>query len=75
MNSYTNPYRTYSNAAELDAYVGLCGEAAALLEQLAEYVENHGNVAPDDVASADVERMDRIVRRLRMLKQYAGIDG
>lgn len=75
MNAYTNPYRTYSNEAELDSYIALCGEAADLLEQLAEYVGDHGGVAPDAVDQNDVNRMYGIVARLRDAKQHSGIDG
>lgn len=70
-STYTNPYRTYSNEAELDAYIALCGQAAELLAGLTEYVEDHGDVAPDNVAQRDVERMSRIVAALQTAASLA----
>lgn len=64
---------TYDNQTELGEYIAFCAEAAALLAQLTEYVEDHGDVSPDDVGSHEVTRMAGMVSRLRNLKQYAGI--
>lgn len=75
MNTYINPFRAYDNEAELDAYVGFVAEAADLLAQLTEFVENYGNVAPDNVDQNEVSRMKAIVIFLRNAKTIAGIDG
>lgn len=74
MNTYTNPYRTYDNETELNAYIAHCGEAAEILAQLTEWVENHGDVDPDDVDNQDVRRMANIVTRLRHIRTHAGIE-
>lgn len=71
MNTYTNPYRTYSNEAELDHYIALCGAAEELLEQLTEWVSNHGDVSPDDVTQIHVNRMSAVVDRLAAIKRFA----
>lgn len=70
MDEYTNPYRTYPNEAELNHYIALCAAAGELLEQLSEWVDNHGDVAPDDVSQVHVNRMSAIVDQVAAIKRY-----
>jgi len=41
----------------IDQYVLQCGDALAALKRLTEYVEDHGEVAPDDVNWGHVGQM------------------
>lgn len=61
------------NAKALDAQIAKTHEAAELLERLTLYVQDHGEVAPDDVNWAHVGSMGHVVAQLREIVNF--IDG
>lgn len=53
-------------------YVWQIGKAQDAIKSLDEWLEDHGDIAPDDVTDRDVERMADIARQLQMLVVRCG---
>ncbi|MCC6457263.1 MAG: hypothetical protein IT328_20080 [Caldilineaceae bacterium] len=60
----------FSNEAELTAYIGLIAQAAELLDELALFIDDHGEVTPDQVSEIHVGNMTEVVVRLQNLKKF-----
>ena len=52
----------------LEKYIGLTATAKELIEDLFGYIEDHGEVAPDEVTEAHCDRMAKIVGLLSAAK-------
>lgn len=67
----TNKIHTETvNEAALSQYINLCGEAAELLEYLTEFIDDHGEVLPDEVDETHVGNMKEVVARLQGIKKF-----
>ena len=54
----------------LDTYIAHVHEAAELLTFLAAFIDDHGEVAPDDVNWSHVGSMSETVSQLRQVKNF-----
>ena len=52
------------NRTALDTYINRLGMAEQKIERIKLYIDDHGEVAPDDVTWADVGEMERLLSAL-----------
>lgn len=57
----------------VNAYIARIQVASELLVGLTEFVEDHGNISPDDVKWSNVSDMGRLVELLREAHSFIGL--
>jgi len=68
------PRPARSTPTALDAYIKRTAEAAELLKRVSEYLDDMGEVAPDDVTWGNVGDMNRIIEKLSEIVAMCGGD-
>ena len=59
--------------ATIDRYAWHVENIRAMLDQLTEYADDFGGIAPDDVSWQDVGTMAEVAKQLRQVCEFVGI--
>lgn len=58
----------------VETYVAQIEDIATIAARLAEFADDHGGIAPDDITWSHVANLTEVVKKLRGAATWAGID-
>lgn len=73
MNQRLQKQRQKQHELALDAYIGKTHEASELLAKMSEFIDNHGNVDPEEVNWSKVNTLTSFIVQLKELSAFIGM--
>lgn len=73
MNQRLQKQNKKQHELALDAYIGKTHEASELLAKMSEFVDNHGNVDPEEVNWSKVNTLTSFIVKLKELSAFIGM--